>query len=69
MHPSVNSPQGAGAVDLTMTLQSRDVVASAQAFEVRRGWTGPYGGAVAGSAPTRSKAAQIGPCTLDGWIC
>ncbi len=56
MHPSINSPQGAGAVDLTMTLQSRDVMASAQAFEVRRGWTGPYGGAV----------AEVGSYALEG---
>ena len=56
MHPSVNSPQGAGAVDLTLTLQSRDVMASSQAFEVRRGWTGPYGGAV----------AEVGSYALEG---
>ena len=56
MHPSVNSPEGSGAVDLTMTLQSRDVMASAPAFEVRRGWTGPYGGAV----------AEVGSYALEG---
>ena len=56
MHPSVNSPEGSGAVDLTLTLQSRDVMASAPAFEVRRGWTGPYGGAV----------AEVGSYALEG---
>lgn len=77
MHPSVNSPEGSGAVDLTMTLQSRDVMASAPAHEVRRGWTGPYGAAVAegGSYALEGSADwTVYPGRLDllndyvGWV-
>lgn len=56
LHPSINSIEGSGAVDLTLTLQSRDVMASSPAYEVRRGWTGPYGGAV----------AEVGSYALEG---
>ena len=77
LHPSVNSPEGSGAMDLTLTLQSRDVMASAPAHEVRRGWTGPYGGAVAetGSYALEGSADwTVYPGRLDllddyvGWV-
>lgn len=38
---------GSGAVDVDLTLVSRDQLTSSVAYEVRRGWAGPYGGVIA----------------------
>ena len=47
MHPTMNSLVGSGPMDLEITLQNRHALASASAWEVRRGWSGPYGAAIA----------------------
>ncbi len=47
MHPTTDSITGAGPMDLEVSLQNRHALASALAWEVRRGWTGPYGAAIA----------------------
>ena len=47
MHPTTDSIVGGGPMDLEVTLQNRHALASATAWEVRRGWTGPYGAAIA----------------------
>ena len=45
--PTMDSVEGSAEVDLTLTLDVREQVASMNAHQVRRGWDGPYAIAIA----------------------
>nr|AIF21306.1 hypothetical protein [uncultured marine group II/III euryarchaeote KM3_99_A09] len=45
--PTTTSSFGAGDVQMTIELDQRSQLASVQAHEIRRGWDGPYGAAIA----------------------
>jgi hypothetical protein len=48
--PTTTSSFGAGDVQMTIELDQRGQLASVQAYEIRRGWDGPYGAAIAADA-------------------
>ena len=50
--PTTTSSFGAGDVELTVSLDQREQLASVLAYEIRRGWDGPYGSAIAADAST-----------------
>jgi hypothetical protein len=50
--PTTTSSFGAGDVELTVSLHQRVQLASVLAHEIRRGWDGPYGSAIAADAST-----------------
>ena len=60
MHPTQTSVTGSGNMDLEIQLSMRESLASAIAFDVRRGWVGPYGDAIASWASKVSKPLKIG---------
>jgi hypothetical protein len=47
LHPTANSATGAGAMHLDVELVDRSSLASTTAYEIRRGWSEPYGTAIA----------------------
>lgn len=47
LHPTSTSVEGSGYMNLNMELTMRQSLASCTAHDVRRGWIGPYGDAVA----------------------
>ena len=47
MHPTAESASGSGNMELELELVMRESLASHLAHDVRRGWQGPYGDAVA----------------------
>ena len=47
MHPTANSVTGSGNMYLELELTMRESLASHSAYDVRRGWHGPYGDAIA----------------------
>ncbi len=47
LHPAANSISGGGAMTLDIELEHRQSLASTTAYEIRRGWSSPYGEAIA----------------------
>lgn len=47
LHPDAEGLEGQGRFELEIDLERRSSLASREAFEVRRGWYGPYGGQIA----------------------
>ena len=77
LHPTSDSITGGGALDLDIELVNRRSLASAPAYEIRRGWSAPYGTAIADFAGVGLEASEdwtIYPGRLDlltdyvGWV-
>jgi hypothetical protein len=77
LHPTANSDSGAGELELDIELVHRTSLASTPAYEVRRGWSEPYGTAIADSAGIGLEASEdwtVYPGRLDlltdyvGWV-
>ena len=77
MHPTQTSVTGSGNMDLEIQLSMRESLASATAFDVRRGWVGPYGDAIASWASTSLETSEdwiVNPGRIDllsdyvGWV-
>ena len=77
LHPSSNILSGGGRMTLDIELEHRQSLASTTAYEVRRGWSSPYGEAIAqGSADglESSEDWTIYPGRIDlltdyvGWV-
>ena len=77
LHPTANSDSGAGELELDIELVHRMSLASTPAYEVRRGWSEPYGTAIADSAGIGLEASEdwtVYPGRLDlltdyvGWV-
>ena len=77
MHPTQTSVTGSGIMDLEIQLSMRESLASATAFDVRRGWVGPYGDAIASWASTSLETSEdwiVNPGRIDlltdyvGWV-
>jgi hypothetical protein len=77
LHPDTRGLEGQGKFELEIDLEKRSSLASREAFEVRRGWYGPYGGQIAslssqaldGSEDWTTFPGQLG--LLDdyiGWV-
>ena len=61
LHPTASSVTGSGTMNLDIELSMRESLASTTAYDVRRGWVGPYGDAVASWSST-------GLESLEDWI-
>ena len=77
LHPTSDSAVGGGVLSVEVTLTKRTSLASDVAYEVRRGWAEPYGGAIASSSTQGLEASEdwtIYPGRLDlltdyvGWV-
>lgn len=77
LHPTADSSSGAGELELDIELVHRRSLASAPAYEVRRGWSEPYGTAIADNAGIGLEASEdwtVYPGRLDlltdyvGWV-
>lgn len=77
LHPTQGSESGAGELELDIELAQRISLASTPAFEVRRGWSEPYGTAIADEAGIGLEASEdwtVYPGQLDlltdyvGWV-
>ena len=77
LHPTSDSAVGGGVLAMEVTLTKRTSLASDVAYEVRRGWAEPYGGAIASSSTQGLEASEdwtIYPGRLDlltdyvGWV-
>ena len=77
LHPTSDSAVGGGVLEMEVTLTKRTSLASDIAYEVRRGWAEPYGGAIAESSTQGLQASEdwtIYPGRLDllsdyvGWV-
>ena len=77
MHPTQTSVTGSGIMDLDIELSMRESLASTTAYDVRRGWVGPYGDAVASWASTGLESSEdwiVNPGRIDlltdyvGWV-
>jgi len=77
LHPTANSESGGGKLELDIELVHRMSLASTPAYEVRRGWSEPYGTAIADSAGIGLEASEdwtVYPGRLDlltdyvGWV-
>ena len=77
LHPTSDSISGGGALELDIELVNRRSLASAPAHEIRRGWSAPYGTAIADFAGVGLDASEdwtIYPGRLDlltdyvGWV-
>lgn len=77
LHPTAGSESGAGTLDLDIELVHRTSLASSPAYEVRRGWSEPYGTAIADNAGIGLEASEdwtVYPGRLDlltdyvGWV-
>lgn len=77
LHPTADSSSGAGELKLDIELVHRTSLASSPAYEVRRGWSEPYGTAIADSAGIGLEASEdwtVYPGRLDlltdyvGWV-
>ena len=77
LHPDTKGLEGQGKFELEIDLERRSSLASREAFAVRRGWYGPYGGQIAslssqaldGSEDWTTFPGQLG--LLDdyiGWV-
>lgn len=77
LHPTASSESGAGELELDIEMVHRTSLASTPAHEVRRGWSEPYGTAVADDAGIGLEASEdwtVYPGRLDlltdyiGWV-
>ncbi len=77
MHPTQTSTTGSGIMDLEIELSMRESLASTTAYDVRRGWVGPYGDAIASWASTSLETSEdwiVNPGRIDllndyiGWV-
>ena len=77
LHPTADSVSGAGSMNLDIELVDRSSLASAEAYEVRRGWANPYGIAIAQSSADGLEASEdwtVYPGRIDlltdyvGWV-
>ena len=77
LHPTAESDSGAGELELDIELVHRMSLASTPAYEVRRGWSEPYGTAIADDAGIGLEASEdwtVYPGRLDlltdyvGWV-
>ena len=77
LHPTASSESGAGELELDIEMVHRTSLASTPAYEVRRGWSEPYGTAIANEAGIGLEASEdwtVYPCRLDlltdyvGWV-
>jgi len=77
LHPTQGSASGAGILKFDIELVKRESLASTIAWEVRRGWSDPYGTAIADYAGVGLEASEdwtVAPGQLDlltdyvGWV-
>tara|TARA_B100000925_G_scaffold291217_1_gene278525 strand:- start:1198 stop:3237 length:2040 start_codon:yes stop_codon:yes gene_type:complete len=77
MHPTKTSVTGSGSMDLDISLSMRESLVSTTAYDVRRGWVGPYGDAIASWASTSLETSEdwiVNPGRVDllndyvGWV-
>lgn len=77
LHPTASSESGAGELELDIEMVHRTSLASTPAYEVRRGWSEPYGTAIANEAGIGLEASEdwtVYPGRLDlltdyvGWV-
>ena len=77
LHPTQTSTTGAGNMNLDLELVMRESLASTTAFDVRRGWIGPYGDSIAAWSTNGLEASEdwiINPGRLEllsdytGWV-
>lgn len=77
LHPTADSVQGAGTMNVDIELVDRSSLASAVAYEVRRGWSSPYGVAIADASADGLESSEdwtIYPGRIDlltdyvGWV-
>ena len=77
MHPTATSVTGSGNMQLELELVMRESLASHSAYDVRRGWQGPYGDAIAtwsSKGLEESEDWVVNPGRLDllddhtGWV-
>ncbi len=77
LHPTASSTTGAGAMHLDIELVDRSSLASTIAYEIRRGWSEPYGTAIATASADGLEASEdwtIYPGRIDlltdyvGWV-
>ena len=77
MHPTSTSISGSGNMELDIQLSMRESLASTTAYDVRRGWVGPYGDAISSWASTGLDSSEdwiVNPGRIDlltdyvGWV-
>ncbi|MDG1546949.1 MAG: hypothetical protein P8Q55_06115 [Candidatus Poseidoniaceae archaeon] len=77
LHPTSNSLSGGGKLSLDIELEHRQSLASTTAYEVRRGWSSPYGEAIAVDSADGLESSEdwtIYPGRIDlltdyvGWV-
>ena len=77
MHPTSTSVSGSGTMNLDIQLSMRESLASTTAYDVRRGWVGPYGDAISSWASDGLDASEdwiVNPGRIDlltdyvGWV-
>ena len=77
LHPTKTSVTGSGTMNLDIELTMRESLASTTAYDVRRGWVGPYGDAIASWSSTDLENSEdwiVNPANLDmlkdyvGWV-
>ena len=77
LHPTSNSLSGGGKLTLDIELEHRQSLASTTAYEVRRGWSSPYGEAIAINSADGLESSEdwtIYPGKIDlltdyvGWV-
>ena len=77
MHPTATSVTGSGSMNLEIELSMRESLASTTAYDVRRGWVGPYGDAIASWASTSLETSEdwiVNPGRIElltdyvGWV-
>ena len=77
LHPTKTSVTGTGIMNLDLELVMRESLASTTAFDVRRGWVGPYGDAIAAWSSNDLESSEdwvVSPGRLDllmdytGWV-
>ena len=77
LHPTSTSVVGSGSMNLDIELSMRESLASTTAYDVRRGWVGPYGDAIASWSSSNLDSSEdwiVNPGRLDllydyvGWV-
>ena len=77
IHPTKTSASGAGNMNLDLELTMRESLVSTIAHDVRRGWVGPYGNAIAAWSSNGLESSEdwiVNPGRLDllsdytGWV-
>lgn len=77
LHPTKTSVTGSGEMDLDLELTMRESLASTTAYDVRRGWIGPYGDAISAWSTNGLEASEdwiVNPGRMDllddytGWV-